>query len=177
MGLGAFHRQPGIFALRGRHGAKAGLFCDYRADPPLHHPERGVDQRTHPHGNPLSRSLCFFHLPATHPDPCGRRGNDHPGPDIQGARLESGNIFRRMGKFIPQAVPLIYIRDPLHELIGHRPGIQRIQPGGKAHLYYEPRMRRWIMRVIILLGVVLAAALNVRRGWAWESFLREGFKG
>ena len=133
MVLGSFHRQPGIFAVRDRHGAKAGLFCDYRAHPPLDHPERRIDQRPYPPGNSLSRSFCLFNLPETHPDPCGRRRNDHSGPDIQGAGSRIGKHLPAYGKVHPPGSTPVSVRDPLYEPIGHRPGIQGIQSGVQAH--------------------------------------------
>ncbi len=82
----------------------------------------------------------------------------------RGLDLQSGNLFRRMGKFIPQAVPLFLYAIRYTNQLAVAVESRGFSPGAKRTLYYEPRMRRLDYAIIIILGTLLAAALYLRWG-------------
>lgn len=80
----------------------------------------------------------------------------------RGLDLESGNIFRRMGKFIPQAVPLFLYAIRYTNQLAIALESRGFSPGAKRTLYYEPQMRNSDYAAMILLGAVLAVMLYLR---------------
>ncbi len=82
----------------------------------------------------------------------------------RGLDLGSGNIFRRMGKFIPQAVPLFIYAIRYTNLLAIALESRGFSPGAKRTFYYELRMTRADWGVIILLSLLVAAALYLRLG-------------
>ena len=82
----------------------------------------------------------------------------------RGLDLESGSIFRRMGKFIPQAVPLFLYAIRYTNQLAIALESRGFSPGSKRTLYYEPQMKKMDYAVIILLGASLAVGLYVRWG-------------
>jgi energy-coupling factor transport system permease protein len=82
----------------------------------------------------------------------------------RGLDLETGNILRRLSRFIPQAVPLfIYAIRHTNDLAMALES-RGFSPGAPRSLYYEPRMRRLDYLVLGLLVVWLAVALYMRLG-------------
>jgi len=82
----------------------------------------------------------------------------------RGLDLETGNIFRRAGKFIPQAVPLfIYAIRHTNDLAMALES-RGFSPGSKRTFYYEPRMGRLDYAVLVLLGLALAISMYARLG-------------
>jgi energy-coupling factor transport system permease protein len=82
----------------------------------------------------------------------------------RGLDLESGNIFRRMGKFIPQAIPLFIYAIRYTNLLAMALESRGFSPGAKRTFYYELRMAPKDYGILITLGVVLAVALYLRLG-------------
>jgi energy-coupling factor transport system permease protein len=82
----------------------------------------------------------------------------------RGLDLESGSIFSRIGKFIPQAVPLFFFAIRHTNLLAMALESRGFSPESKRTLYYEPRLRALDYGVIGLLSIVLAAMLYVRLG-------------
>ena len=82
----------------------------------------------------------------------------------RGLDLESGNIFSRIGKFIPQAVPLFFyaIRHTNHLAMALES--RGFSPGSKRTLYDELRMNRTDYAVFVVLLIVLIVALYARIG-------------
>jgi energy-coupling factor transport system permease protein len=82
----------------------------------------------------------------------------------RGLDLESGNIFSRIGKFIPQAVPLFIYAIRHTNLLAMALESKGFNPESKRTLYYEPRMRCIDYAVLILLLVILVILLYIRLG-------------
>ena len=82
----------------------------------------------------------------------------------RGLDLESGNIFRRMGKFIPQAVPLFLYSVRYTNQLAIALESRGFSPGSKRTLYFEPRMGKTDYAAVIVLTAVLAAGLYIRVG-------------
>ena len=82
----------------------------------------------------------------------------------RGLDLESGNIFRRMGKFIPQAIPLFLYAIRYTNLLAIALESRGFSPGTKRTFYYELKMTPKDYGMLIALGAVLAAALYLRLG-------------
>ena len=82
----------------------------------------------------------------------------------RGLDLETGNIFRRMGKFIPQAIPLFIYAIRYTNLLAMALESRGFSPGAKRTFYYELRMAPKDYWVLIVLGVFLAVALYLRLG-------------
>lgn len=82
----------------------------------------------------------------------------------RGLDLESGNIFRRMGKFIPQAIPLFIYAIRYTNLLAMALESRGFSPGAKRTFYYELRMAPKDYAILIILGAVLAVALYLRLG-------------
>jgi energy-coupling factor transport system permease protein len=82
----------------------------------------------------------------------------------RGLDLESGNIFRRASKFIPQAVPLFIYAIRHTNLLAMALESKGFSPESPRTLYYEPRMRAIDYGVLILLLMILMALLYIRLG-------------
>ncbi|MEW6377628.1 MAG: energy-coupling factor transporter transmembrane component T [Thermodesulfobacteriota bacterium] len=82
----------------------------------------------------------------------------------RGLDLESGNIFSRIGKFIPQAVPLFIYAIRHTNLLAMALESKGFNPESKRTLYYEPRMRCIDYAGLILLVVILVILLYIRLG-------------
>lgn len=82
----------------------------------------------------------------------------------RGLDLESGNIFSRVGKFIPQAVPLFIYAIRYTNLLAMALESKGFSPESKRTLYYEPQMHGGDYLVLCLLVVILAVFLYIRLG-------------
>jgi len=82
----------------------------------------------------------------------------------RGLDLASGNIFRRKGKFIPQAVPLFIYAIRYTNLLATALESRGFSPGAKRTFYYELRMTKAEYGVILFLSIILAAAIYLRLG-------------
>lgn len=82
----------------------------------------------------------------------------------RGLDLESGSIFSRIGKFIPQAVPLFFYAIRHTNYLAMALESRGFSPGSKRTLYNEPHMSRIDYAVIGILTFILIAALYVRIG-------------
>jgi energy-coupling factor transport system permease protein len=82
----------------------------------------------------------------------------------RGLDLESGNILSRVGKFIPQAVPLFIYAIRHTNLLAMALESKGFSPESKRTMYYEPRMGPLDFVVLIALIVVLAMLLYIRLG-------------
>jgi energy-coupling factor transport system permease protein len=82
----------------------------------------------------------------------------------RGLDLESGNIFRRMGKFIPQAIPLFIYAIRYTNLLAIALESRGFSPGAKRTFYYELRMAPKDYGILIVLGAFLAVAIYLRLG-------------
>jgi energy-coupling factor transport system permease protein len=82
----------------------------------------------------------------------------------RGLDLESGNIFSRVSKFIPQAVPLFIYAIRHTNLLAMALESKGFSPDSPRTLYYEPRMRTIDYGVLILLLMILTGFLYVRLG-------------
>lgn len=80
----------------------------------------------------------------------------------RGLDLESGNIFSRIGKFIPQAVPLFIYAIRHTNLLAMALESKGFSPESKRTLYYNPYMRRIDYLVLALLLLLLASFLYIR---------------
>lgn len=82
----------------------------------------------------------------------------------RGLDLESGNIFSRIGKFIPQAVPLFIYAIRHTNLLAMALESKGFSPESKRTMYYEPQMRGRDYVVLISVLLTLAILLYVRLG-------------
>ena len=82
----------------------------------------------------------------------------------RGLDLESGNIFSRLGKFIPQAVPLFIYAIRHTNLLAMALESKGFSPGSKRTLYYDPHMRAIDYIILFSLGIILASFLYLRLG-------------
>ena len=82
----------------------------------------------------------------------------------RGLDLESGTIFSRVGKFIPQAVPLFIYAIRHTNLLAMALESKGFSPQSPRTFYYEPQMGRTDYIVLIFLGVVLLGLLYLRVG-------------
>ncbi len=80
----------------------------------------------------------------------------------RGLDLESGNIFSRVGKFIPQAVPLFIYAVRHTNLLAMALESKGFSPESKRTFYYEPQMRSIDYVVLLLLLLIFSALLYVR---------------
>jgi len=80
----------------------------------------------------------------------------------RGLDLESGNIFGRVGKFIPQAVPLFIYAIRHTNLLAMALESKGFSPESKRTLYYEPCMGPVDYVVLFVLTVLLAIFLYLR---------------
>jgi len=82
----------------------------------------------------------------------------------RGLDLESGNIFGRVRKFIPQAVPLFIYAIRHTNLLAMALESKGFSPESKRTMYYEPRMGATDYIVLFALTVLLAILLYLRLG-------------
>ena len=82
----------------------------------------------------------------------------------RGLDLESGNIFSRVRKFIPQAVPLFIYAIRHTNLLAMALESKGFNPQSKRTLYYEPRMRGTDYFTLAFLMAIFAILLYVRVG-------------
>jgi energy-coupling factor transport system permease protein len=82
----------------------------------------------------------------------------------RGLDLESGNIFSRVGKFIPQAVPLFIYAIRHTNLLAMALESKGFSPETKRTMYYEPHMGRMDYMVLCLLVIILGLLLYIRLG-------------
>jgi energy-coupling factor transport system permease protein len=82
----------------------------------------------------------------------------------RGLDLESGNVLSRVGKFIPQAVPLFIYAIRHTNLLAMALESKGFSPESKRSMYYEPRMGTIDYIVLFSLMVLLAVLLYVRLG-------------
>jgi len=82
----------------------------------------------------------------------------------RGLDLESGNIFSRISKFIPQAVPLFIYAIRHTNVLAMALESRGFSPESKRTLYYEPHIHRIDYVVLILLVVILVVLLYIRLG-------------
>jgi energy-coupling factor transport system permease protein len=82
----------------------------------------------------------------------------------RGLDLESGNIFSRVGKFIPQAVPLFIYAIRHTNLLAMALESKGFSPESKRTMYYEPRMCAMDYIVLFALTAILAVLLYIRLG-------------
>ena len=82
----------------------------------------------------------------------------------RGLDLESGSIFKRLGKFIPQAVPLFIYAIHHTNTLAMALESKGFDPQAKRTFYYEPRMQRIDFWVLIFFVLLLAALLYMRLG-------------
>ena len=71
----------------------------------------------------------------------------------RGLDLETGNIFKRIGKFIPQAVPLFIYAVHHTNFLAMALESKGFDPTSKRSFYYEPKMNRidyWIVAFFCL---------------------------
>lgn len=80
----------------------------------------------------------------------------------RGLDLEEGNLFRRIGKFIPQAVPLFLYAIRHTNFLAMALESRGFNPGAERTFYHELRMRKADYEALALLLVLLAAALYLR---------------
>ena len=82
----------------------------------------------------------------------------------RGLDLESGNIFSRIGKFIPQAVPLFIYAIRHTNLLAMALESKGFSPESKRTMYYEPQMRGIDYAVLVSLIVIFGLLLYIRLG-------------
>jgi energy-coupling factor transport system permease protein len=82
----------------------------------------------------------------------------------RGLDLESGNILSRVGKFIPQAVPLFIYAIRHTNLLAMALESKGFSPESKRTMYYEPRMFARDYIVLFALMVLFAISLYLRLG-------------
>jgi energy-coupling factor transport system permease protein len=76
----------------------------------------------------------------------------------RGLNLESGSIFKRMGKFIPQAVPLFIYAIHHTNTLAMALESKGFDPRAERTFYYEPQMRSvdfWVLGGFSLLFILL----------------------
>ncbi len=82
----------------------------------------------------------------------------------RGLDLESGSIFKRMGKFIPQAVPLFIYAIHHTNYLAMALESKGFDPRAKRTFYYEPRMQRIDFAVLVFFALLLMVLLYLRLG-------------
>ena len=80
----------------------------------------------------------------------------------RGLDLESGSIFSRLRKFIPQAVPLFIYAIRHTNLLAMALESKGFNPESKRTLYYNPHMRRMDYILLILMVLILATMIYMR---------------
>jgi len=89
----------------------------------------------------------------------------------RGLDLESGSIFSKFRKFIPQALPLFIYAIRHTHLLAMALESRGFSPESKRTLYYEIRMRGSDYRAIALLLLIVGLALYMRIGLGWGVIL------
>jgi energy-coupling factor transport system permease protein len=84
----------------------------------------------------------------------------------RGLDLESGNIFKRLGKFIPQAVPLFIYAIHQTNTLAMALESRGFDPGVKRTFYYEPRMKKCDWAVLGGFGLLFSLFLYLRLGFS-----------
>jgi energy-coupling factor transport system permease protein len=86
----------------------------------------------------------------------------------RGLDLESGSIFKRLGKFIPQAVPLFIYAIHHTNTLAMALESRGFDPGSKRTFYYEPKMKKvdWVVLGLffLLFGILLYLRLGLSLG-------------
>jgi len=82
----------------------------------------------------------------------------------RGLDLESGNILNRIGKFIPQAVPLFIYALRHTNLLAMALESKGFSPESKRTMYYEPQMRGIDYTVLVSLILIFGLFLYIRLG-------------
>jgi energy-coupling factor transport system permease protein len=82
----------------------------------------------------------------------------------RGLDLESGSLFSRIGKFIPQAVPLFVYAIRHTNLLAMALESKGFSPESKRSLYYEPQMHKIDYLALALLVAILVTFLYIRLG-------------
>jgi energy-coupling factor transport system permease protein len=82
----------------------------------------------------------------------------------RGLDLESGSIFKRMGKFIPQAVPLFIYAIHYTNTLAMALESKGFDPRAKRTFYYEPKMERIDFIVLAFFISLFSVLLYMRLG-------------
>jgi len=82
----------------------------------------------------------------------------------RGLDLESGSIFSRIGKFIPQAVPLFIYAIRHTNLLAMALESKGFSPESKRSFYYEPQMHKADYVVLSSLVGILVILIYIRLG-------------
>jgi energy-coupling factor transport system permease protein len=82
----------------------------------------------------------------------------------RGLDLESGSLFSRIGKFIPQAVPLFVYAIRHTNLLAMALESKGFSPESKRSLYYEPQMHKADYAVLLSLSGILVILIYIRLG-------------
>jgi energy-coupling factor transport system permease protein len=85
----------------------------------------------------------------------------------RGLDLESGNLFKRVGQFIPQAVPLFIYAVHQTNFLAMALESRGFDPKAKRTFYYEPKMRSQDFIVIGFTAMVFLGLLYLRLGLGW----------
>jgi energy-coupling factor transport system permease protein len=91
----------------------------------------------------------------------------------RGLDLESGNIFRRASKFIPQAIPLFIYAIRYTNLLAIALESKGFDPGSKRTLYYEPHMKRIDFIILTILTLFLGFLIYLRIGLGLGAIIPE----
>lgn len=83
----------------------------------------------------------------------------------RGLDLESGSLFSRLSKYIPQAVPLFIYAIRYTNHLAMALESKGFNPQGKRTFYVELQMKRADYIALLLLLASLGLALSVRIGW------------
>lgn len=89
----------------------------------------------------------------------------------RGLDLESGSIFCRLSKFIPQAVPLFIYAIRHTNLLAMALESKGFHPQSKRTFYRELRMERIDYIALVLLLLSLCLALFIRIGWGMGAII------
>src|SRR4030042_3862548 len=82
----------------------------------------------------------------------------------RGLDLESGNIFSRVGKFIPQAVPLFIYAIRHTNLLAMALESKGFSPESKRTMYYEPQMHKRDYAALVFLLAIFGIFIYLRLG-------------
>jgi len=82
----------------------------------------------------------------------------------RGLDLESGSIFKRLGKFIPQAVPLFIYAIHHTNTLAMALESKGFDPKAKRTFYYDPRMKPIDYGVVVFFVLLLIVLLYLRLG-------------
>jgi energy-coupling factor transport system permease protein len=90
----------------------------------------------------------------------------------RGLDLETGSIFKRLGKFIPQAVPLFIFAIHHTNALAMALESRGFDPQAKRTFYYEPKMKRVDWVVIGIFVIILCILLYLRLGLGFGVIMR-----